>query len=91
MTEQFDYQLIRSNRKTMAIQISPKGLVVRAPYRTSQKDIDAFVQKHSEWIKKHLEESEKKQENSPEVEKMSMEEIRELAEKAAKKGKNKED
>ena len=84
MTEQFDYQLIRSNRKTIAIQISPKGLVVRAPYRTSQKDIDAFVQKHSGWIKKHLEELEKKQENIPEVEKMSMEEIRELAEKAAK-------
>lgn len=79
----FDYQLIRSNRKTIAIQIGPDGLVVRAPYRATQSEIDLFVQKHSDWIEKHLEKQRLIQEQKPPVEKLSMAEIRKLAEQAA--------
>ena len=82
MTSKFDYQLIRSNRKTLAIQIGPNGLVVRAPYRASQLAINEFLQKNSAWIEKNLEKQKKQQENRPPVEKLSMEEIRRLAEQA---------
>ena len=47
------YTLIRSNRKTIALQIDENAkLIVRAPYRVSQKRIDQFILEKREWIKK---------------------------------------
>ena len=49
------YELIRSNRKTLALEITPDcRVLVRAPLRLSKKQIDAFVEAHSSWIAKHL-------------------------------------
>lgn len=49
------YQLIRSARKTVAIQITLNGtLIVRAPMRMPVRDIDAFVAGKQSWIEKHL-------------------------------------
>ena len=50
------YDLVRSARKTLAIQIRQDGLVqVRAPLRLPQRDIDAFVRERQDWIRRHLE------------------------------------
>lgn len=50
------YELIRSRRKTLALEITTGGrLLVRAPMRCSQARIDAFVSAHAAWIAKHLE------------------------------------
>ena len=57
-----EYQIIRSSRKTLALQITPDGkLLVRCPNRMSGKEIQAFVQSKYSWIQKHMpkEESEK--------------------------------
>lgn len=49
------YELIRSRRKTLALEVTPDGrLLVRAPLRCSQARIDAFVGAHAGWIEKHL-------------------------------------
>lgn len=49
------YELIRSGRKTLALEITRDGRVlVRAPARLSQTRIDAFVQSHAAWIDTHL-------------------------------------
>ena len=49
-----EYTLKRSRRKTVGIYINESGAVeVRAPLYTSKRDIDAFVERQSEWIKKH--------------------------------------
>ncbi len=49
------YQIIRSSRKTIAIQITPDGHVfVRCPNRMPAEDIHKFVQSKSHWIQKHL-------------------------------------
>ena len=46
-------ELVRSRRKTIALVVHPDGrLVVRAPLRTSQKIIDAFVSSKTDWIEK---------------------------------------
>lgn len=51
----YDYELIRSRRKTLALEISRDcRVLVRAPLRASQKTIDAFVSAHEDWIAKHL-------------------------------------
>ena len=52
MTE--PYRIIRSGRKTLALEITREGeLVVRAPFRTSSAVIEAFVARHEEWIRTH--------------------------------------
>ena len=48
-------QIIRSHRRTLALEITPTGEVrVRAPYFVSEQDIKKFVESKSDWIEKHL-------------------------------------
>ena len=52
---EISYQIIRSDRKTISIQIQPDGtVVVRCPRRMKAADIRTFVTSKSEWITKHL-------------------------------------
>ncbi len=45
------YELIRSARRTLALEVSRDGRVlVRAPMGLSQKRIDAFAAAHQDWI-----------------------------------------
>lgn len=49
-----DYELIRSRRKTLALEITGEGRVlVRAPNRLAKARIDAFVDAHAAWIARH--------------------------------------
>lgn len=51
----FSYQIIRSSRKTLSIQISPEGtVVVRCPRRLSVRTVQSFVEEKRPWIEKHL-------------------------------------
>ncbi len=44
-------RIIRSDRKTFSIEVSQEGIVtVRAPKRSTDRDIDAVVSKNLEWI-----------------------------------------
>ena len=53
----YSYRLIRSGRKTMAIELSDRGeILVRAPMRVSKKEIDAFFERWEPWIDRHYEE-----------------------------------
>ena len=48
-----DYQLIRSKRKTLSLQINNNAeLIVRAPNRLSIKKIEQFMHEKSDWISK---------------------------------------
>ncbi|WP_291927534.1 SprT family zinc-dependent metalloprotease [Candidatus Thioglobus sp.] len=48
-----DYQLIRSQRKTLSLQINQNAeLIVRAPNRLSVKKIEQFIDEKSDWIDK---------------------------------------
>lgn len=49
-----DYQLIRSNRKTVAIEIKSDGrIVVRCPRKMGDNAVAAFVSSKAGWIEKH--------------------------------------
>ena len=75
--EKISYRLIRSARKTIAIQIEPNGEVtVRAPRRMSQAAIEQFVAGKSSWIEKH------RPKQSEVLPKFTDEEIRALARQA---------
>lgn len=49
------YEIVRSNRKSIAIQIKPDGqVVVRCPKRMRLEEVRSFVESKSAWIGKHL-------------------------------------
>ena len=49
-----EYELIRSKRKTLAIEIKKDGrVIVRAPMRVPMRDIERFINEKSEWIRVH--------------------------------------
>ena len=46
-----EYELIRSNRKTVSLQVKPDGsVIVRAPVRLAKYRINQFVKEHEAWI-----------------------------------------
>ena len=48
--------VIRSNRKTVAIQVNSNlSVTVRAPRSASEKDIEEILKKKEAWISKHIE------------------------------------
>ncbi len=51
-----EYRIIRSRRKTVAIEITPQGnILVRCPNRMPRRQIHAFVESKAGWIRNHLE------------------------------------
>ena len=56
--ERLNYKLIRSKRRTIGLEIRPEGVLVRAPLKASQADIDGFIGEHLDWIEKHLKKAE---------------------------------
>ena len=61
--EEIQIEIIRSRRKTMALEITPQCAVrVRAPLGMPEEEIRRFVQEKSDWILKHLAVMEKKAE-----------------------------
>ena len=49
-----EYTLIRSNRKSLGLEITPEGnLLVRAPRHISHAAIDEALVRHRVWIRKH--------------------------------------
>ena len=61
MKHPFDYEVLYSDRKTTAIQITPEGTVrVRAPRRCPKSFIDAFLYEKEDWILKHLSQIQKR-------------------------------
>ena len=79
MTEQVE--IIRSKRKTVAIQIKSDGrVVVRAPVRMSAAAISRLVEEKSDWIEKHLARIRRQSESAEPP--FTPEQLRQLAEAA---------
>lgn len=77
--------VIRSNRKTMAIQVNPDmTVIVRAPKRATEKDIERILLEKDKWIKKHIEKFKiSKVENEARgIKPLTPDEIRKLADEA---------
>lgn len=65
-----DYELIRSDRRSLSLGIRDGRPLVRAPRRLPKSEIDKFVAAHEDWIIKQLEKARPMQnEISPEEEK----------------------
>ncbi len=76
--------VIKSNRKTISIQLKPDEIIMRVPNRLSQKEIKAFLLEKSAWIEKHQQLLAEQAKHRQDLPKFTAEEIRELADKALK-------
>ena len=77
--------VIRSNRKTIALQVNPDLTVtVRAPKRMADREIRLFVQEKEHWIRRHVEQLRQRTEQYDKQgwKPLSYAELNELADKA---------
>ena len=77
-----EYKLIRSKRKTLSMQMTEGGLVVRAPFSTPERSIEKFVEEHGRWINKRFAELERRLAEAEKYPPLTDEDIKELAEAA---------
>lgn len=81
-----EVELIRSSRKTIAIEIRPDmRVIVRAPYQASGSYIEQFVASRADWIAGHLikmEEKNSQKQSTPPTKPISNDELHILADRA---------
>lgn len=83
MERNIKIEIIRSNRKTIAIEIKPDATVlVRVPSFMKDAEIHKFVKEKEGWIKEHLKKMEKRQKEQEKVQKLTMDEVENLADLA---------
>ena len=79
-------EIIRSSRKTLAIEIRPDmRVIVRAPHRVPSSYIEQFISDRADWIVEHLRRMEQKNRQCNDalpVKKLSNNDIKKLADKA---------
>ena len=74
------YQLIRSKRKTLALEVTAEGqLLVRAPIKTSLKVIEKFVEDHAVWIERARAKQEERRKLHPPLAEDEIKRLRTLA------------
>ena len=82
---ELDVEIIRSDRKTVSIEITPQCDVrLRIPRAMPASEAEKIINAKREWIKKHIEAQKKKSEAQETPKKLDQNEIRSLAEKTKK-------
>ena len=79
-----EYSVIRSKRKSVSIEIKNGEVLVRAPKRLKDKEIEKFILIKKLWIEKHLEIYKERQEKLKDLTPFSDEEIKEFTLEAKK-------
>ena len=64
---QISYELIRSRRRTLSMEVTRDArVVVRAPARCAKREIERFVEEHRDWLSEHLAHARERQLRHPE-------------------------
>ncbi len=75
-----EYTLIRSKRRTVALEVKPDlTVVVRAPMRMTKNEIDGFLEKNQNWLHRALKKTAERKIRTEETE-LREQELREEAE-----------
>lgn len=80
--KKINYTLIRSDRRTIALQIKEGEIILRVPKRTKKRDADRFVLEHIDWIEEHLAIDLARRERTAAIEPLSESELAELKRRA---------
>lgn len=82
MSGEIKISIIRSNRKTLSIQLKPGEIIARAPLRMKDKEIYKFIDSKKLWIEKNLAKIEEREKAIGNADPFTEEEIKALADKA---------
>lgn len=77
-----EFDLIRSRRRTVSLEIKEGRVLVRAPLRMGDAEIRRFVAAHGDWIAVHSARQERRRENHPEPDEASRRKLMERAKAA---------
>ena len=78
-------QIIRSNRKTMGLELKADGeLLVRVPYAVTDEQARKFVERHKRWIENKRKKLNDRANEAEKAEKLTFAQVQELADKALK-------
>ncbi|WP_206099941.1 M48 family metallopeptidase [Oribacterium sp. C9] len=76
-------EIQRCNRKSIVISVNSKAeVVIKAPYRTTDTEIQEVLKKRAAWIKEHVDKVMKERERAESLEPISSEELQKLGDKA---------
>ena len=75
-------KVVYSNRKTLGMTVRKDGILIRAPYGVSNPVIQDFIRKNRPWIEKQKVKIEKQKEAMADVEPLTMDDVRALADRA---------
>ena len=83
MEENIKYNIKRSRRKTLSIEIQKDGVVlIRAPYSLPNEEIRKFLNEKHDWIVKHVNVSLSNVKDYRDLDPITMEEMHSLADEA---------
>lgn len=83
--EKVQFQLVRSSRKTLGIQVlSPEKVLLRAPRNMPTAEIRRLVNENRPWIEKHLRMAEDREQKAAAVPPLTQVEMEALARRALK-------
>ena len=77
-----EYEVIRSDRKTFALQIRDGRLIALVPLRARRVDVERFIYSHRDWIEEHLEIYRERKALYGEIKPLTENELGELGKKA---------
>ncbi len=77
-----EFEIIRSNRRTIGAEIRGGKLLVRVPLLATNKEINRFIEQHQEWFETHLAKAEAREKAREGCHKLTQNEIVELANRA---------
>lgn len=78
----FPVKVIRSKRRTIAVELKADGILVRAPRRMNDKEIRRFLTEKQAWIEKNMKKLQERRRLLEQQEPYTEEEIHALAERA---------
>ena len=78
------YRIVRSDRKSAAIEIKNEEIIVRVPERMPEGDIEKFVLQHRGWIEKHLRLDEERKKAESEIKRLTENDVIRLREQAGR-------
>ena len=77
-----EFKVVKSDRKTMAIEIREDAILIKAPLQATNEDINSFMLKNKKWIETHVAEVQARKAVTDSVEPLSVDQVKALAEKA---------
>ena len=77
-----EFEVIRSKRRSIGIEIKQNKLIIRAPMQATNEEINAAMLKHKAWIEKHLAKAQVQKQALSLVKKLTDSEIKVLADRS---------